>query len=127
MLFAESKADTIGIFSSVLCLVHCLLVPLFIFGGLLNEEWGAHAQWVDYLFILLAIGAVFFASRQSDMYALKVFMWITVSWFSISILLHDVFETALYSSMVASIALVVLHSINFRRHQQQHHAKKATA
>lgn len=127
MLFADNKADTIGILSSVLCVIHCLLLPVFIFGGLLNEEWGTHGHWVDYVFILLAIGAVFFASCQSGSYALKVLMWITVSWFSISILLHHVFEVALYSSMAASVVLVVLHSINFKRHQQRHHANKAAA
>lgn len=127
MFIAESKADTIGILSSVLCLIHCLLLPLFIFGGLLNEEWAAHAPWVDYLFIVLAIGAVFFASRQTNRYVLRLSMWITVGWFAVSILLHDKFDAALFSSMIASVVLVVLHSINFRNHYQQHHARKATA
>lgn len=127
MFFADSKADTIGIFSSILCLIHCLLLPVLILGGLLNEEWSTHSEWVDYLFILLAVGAVFFASRQSHMYVLKVLMWAVVSWFSVSILLHDIFEAALYSSMAASVALVVLHTINFRHHQLVHHSRKATA
>lgn len=127
MLLSDKKADTIGILSSLLCVVHCLMLPVLVLGGLLHEEWALHAEWVDYLFILLAVGAVFFASRQADTYSLKVGMWLTVSWFSLSILLHDMFATALYSSMAASVVLVVLHSINFRQHQQQHQTKKVTA
>lgn len=127
MFLADTKADTIGILSSIFCLIHCLLLPVLVLSGLLNEDWGTHAEWVDYMFIILAVGAVYFASRQSAHYSLKIWMWVGVSWFSLSILLHELFEAALYSSMGASLLLVVLHGINFKHHQQKYHAKKATA
>lgn len=127
MFSADSKADTVGILSSIFCLIHCLLLPVLVLAGLLNEDWSSHAEWVDYLFIILAVGAVYFASRNAEPHSLKILMWVGVSWFSVSILLHELFEAALYSSMGASVLLVILHSINFKHHQQKYHAKKATA
>ncbi|MDF9796005.1 putative membrane protein [Catalinimonas alkaloidigena] len=127
MFLADTKADTIGILGSIFCLIHCLIFPVLVMGGMLNEEWSSHAEWVDFIFIILAISAVFFAARQSKNNTLKGLMWFSVAWFSASILLHETFNLALYSSMAASVVLVVLHSINFKNHQQRFHTKNATA
>lgn len=124
MQLSNHKADSLGIISAVLCLIHCLIIPLMILGGMMNGDWGTHTQWMDYLFILLSTVAVFFAVRQMENLLLKRMMWASTLWFTTSILLHDTFSFALYSSMLASLALVVLHSINFRLHQQQHQTRK---
>jgi len=125
MLFSDRKADTVGIVSSILCVVHCMLLPVLVFAGMLNEEWGAHAEWVDYIFMGLALSAVYYAARNAGLY-LRMALWLTVSWFCASILLHDVYESALYSSMAASIVLVVLHTINFKQHRLLHRTKEVT-
>lgn len=127
MQLTNHKADSLGIISAVLCLIHCLLIPLMILGGMINDDWGAHTQWMDYLFILLSATAVFLAVRQMDNLMMKRLMWAATLWFTFSILLHHTFSFALYSSMLASVALVIMHSLNFWQHQQQHHPRKAAA
>jgi hypothetical protein len=121
------KADSLGIVSSLLCLIHCLLLPVLILAGIISEDLGEHTQWVDYVFILLAASAVFFATRQMANPFLKTSMWIAAAWFALSIMLHELSPIALYSSMLSSVALVVLHTINFRQHHVNHHTEKTTA
>ncbi|MFP4095120.1 MAG: MerC domain-containing protein [Cyclobacteriaceae bacterium] len=112
----DTKADAFGILSSVLCILHCLLLPLMVLGGLVAEEWVAHSQWMDFLFIAFALAAVYFTTRQMPAGLLRSAMWVSVIWFGISVSLHHFTHLALYSSMLASFSLVVLHSINFRQH-----------
>lgn len=127
MQLTNYKADSLGILSAILCLAHCLILPLLILGGITNETWVPHTQWMDFLFILLSAVAVFFAVRQTESNLIKKLMWGATLWFSASVILHDIYVIAIYSSMLASVALLLLHTVNFRHHQLQQHSSNATA
>ncbi len=131
----RSTSDLIGIGSSLLCIVHCLLLPGIIFVGSLSDD--AH-RWesLDYAFILLSGVAVFLSTRGlptrgtptrgtstkgASQRALVVGIWLSWVGFSTSILLHEVYALALYSSLLFSCLLVILHLISYRiKHARTH-------
>lgn len=127
MPLSKIKADTLGIVSALLCLVHCILLPLLIMGGIMSDYWADHTHWMDYLFILLALAAVYFASRSTRESGLRYWMWGSAIWFALSILLHDMYQLAIVSSALASVVLVITHMINFRKHLIHHRLKSTTA
>lgn len=127
MPLSKFKADTLGIVSALLCLIHCLLLPVLVMGGIMSDYWSEHTQWMDFLFIFLAIAAVYFASRNTRQSNLKYWMWGSAFWFAFSILLHDVYQPAVVSSAMASLVLVITHMINFRHHMIHHHRMKSAA
>jgi hypothetical protein len=112
----SKKSDLFGIISSLLCILHCILLPFLVLGGMMAEEWVAHSQWMDVIFIALAFVAVYLTTRRMQNRLIRNAMWFCILWFSVSVLLHHHTHLALYSSLLASGSLVVLHSINFRRH-----------
>jgi hypothetical protein len=62
---SHGKADYIGILGSVLCIIHCLLMPALAFGS----SYASHHEHVgmlslDYFFILINGIAVYYATRN---------------------------------------------------------------
>ena len=110
ILSRRNGADLVGIGSAVLCIAHCLLLPLLLVVGSFSDHWHS----VDYLFILLAGVAVFFSARRLNQTFLRTSLWISWLTFSGAILLHDRYAGALYVSLLASVALALLHLASYR-------------
>lgn len=117
------QADILGMFSAILCIIHCLLVPILLIAGLASGSFSGLWEYLDWLFIALAWTAVYTATRHETNRRLARFMWITVSVFSITLLLHEHWVLALYLSMVSSAVLASLHFIHF---QKKHIASEVT-
>jgi hypothetical protein len=85
---AHGKADYIGVAGSVLCLIHCLVAPAL---ALVPSLSISHSQGagLDYLFIVINGFAVFFATREHQIPALRMFLWASFLLFSISLLFED--------------------------------------
>jgi hypothetical protein len=119
---SASTADLMGISASVLCLIHCLAFPLLIsfgfFFGAMDEHGHEHWHWLDYLFIGMAIIAVFFAAKNAHNYWIKVALWITVLLFSGAVLLHEDYPQMLFVSATLSIVLALIHTINWKNHRK---------
>lgn len=130
------KADFLGMSASVLCMIHCLALPLFISLGFVVKSMDGHAghhhhdhdhghfhihwDWhmLDYVFVALALWAVYQASKQAASRAIKIALWMSVSIFSVAILLHDLNEYMLLVSLFASLGLFITHVINWRSHKK---------
>jgi hypothetical protein len=116
------SADAFGISASLLCMVHCLAFPLVISMGYIfqnpGEQGHIHWHWVDYLFIGLALWAVFHSSKNTQSKGIKIALWIAVSVFSISVLLHDLTSWMVFISVSASMILVIVHIINWKFHRK---------
>lgn len=129
------KADFLGMSASVLCMIHCLALPLFVALGFVVKNMDGHAghdhhhdhghfhfhwDWhlLDYFFIVLALVAVYQASKQAASRAIKLALWMSVSIFSIAILLHDWNQYMLVVSLLASVALFVTHLVNWKTHKK---------
>lgn len=125
---SAQSADFMGISASILCLIHCLAFPVLISLGFIFSPVDNHTHehdhvhfdwhWMDFLFVALAIWAVYNAVKSTQSKSIKIALWIAVSIFSVGVLLHDVFSWMLYISLLASIGLVIIHIINWKYHRK---------
>lgn len=110
ILSRQRGADLLGISSSVLCIVHCLLFPALLVAGNFTAHWHS----VDYMFILVAGVAVFFSARRLVSTFVRIGLWGSWLCFSTAILLHGQYAGALYISLLASLALACFHFVSYR-------------
>lgn len=116
----KSKADAIGIIASSLCLIHCVATPfLFIAKACAVSCCASSAtpywwKWIDYLFIVIAFVAIYYATKNSTKKWVKVALW--VSW---GILLFTIFNESLAIITLPesfiywpAISIVLLHFYN---------------
>lgn len=110
----RKHTDLVGIVSAVLCIVHCLLLPVLVLAGSLSGE--AHRwEWLDYGFIGLATVAVFYATRRLESVFLRRGLWFSLLCFSASIIFHEHHPAALYVSVASSLLLVLFHIGSYRQ------------
>ncbi|AWX45992.1 hypothetical protein HME9304_03024 [Flagellimonas maritima] len=114
----SAQSDTWGSFASSLCLVHCLATP-FLFAAHTGHVQGHHSSpfwwgFLDILFIIISLLAVFWSVRNTSKYWMKFALW--VSWiFLATVILNEKLELVLLAEeiiYVPSLALVVLHLYN---------------
>jgi len=110
---SHSKADYIGILGSVLCIVHCLLVPALAFGTTLSSHHD-HAGLIslDYLFILVNGVAVFFATREHKSVPVRVLLWGALAIFSVSLIFEAKHPVFTYLGYAGSGLLIIGHLLN---------------
>lgn len=109
----RKNSDLIGIGSSVLCIVHCLLLPVLVLFGSLSGDTHRWAG-LDYGFILLATVAVFYSTRRLRSPFLRRGLWLTLLVFSGAIVFHEHHPAALYISVASSLLLVLFHIGSYR-------------
>ncbi len=112
--FSQKHADVLGIISAILCLIHCLFVPVLLVIGSVTEHMGGHWGSLDYLFIVLALLAVINATRYASR-NIAFGMWLSMIVFVAGLLMHHVYAEALIVSTLASVALAVFHIINYKQ------------
>lgn len=111
----RKNSDLFGIVSSSLCLIHCIAFPVFFaFSSLSVGFIDHHVHWLEYIFVLLAIMAVYYSTSKITSKGIKSSMWVSISIFGTAMLMHELSEIFIYISILASIGLVVLHIINYR-------------
>ncbi|GAB3325403.1 hypothetical protein GCM10027299_23470 [Larkinella ripae] len=89
MATSYSKADYIGITGSVLCIIHCLITPILLISSTLLTDHTLRVGFLslDYVFILVNIVAVFFASRRAREPYIKLGLWSFLAVFAGALLL----------------------------------------
>ncbi len=111
---SHSKADFMGIAGSVLCLIHCLITPILAMGGSLS----AHSHTIggvidlDYFFILINGIAVYFATREHRIPALRVFLWGSFLLFAVSLILENHYPAFTLLGYLGSGLLIAGHVYN---------------
>lgn len=120
---SSQSADILGISASLLCMIHCLAFPVMISLGYIfkfsddHDHVHEHWHWMDYFFVILAIWAVYNAAKNTHSKRIKIALWIGVLFFSIAILLHDLNPFMIVISIAASLALLIIHIINWKYHK----------
>ena len=111
---SHGKADYMGIAGSILCLIHCLVTPALALGSSLSVH--SHAVGgvfnFDYLFILVNGIAVYFATREHRIPALRIFLWSSWLLFSVSLLLENSHPFFQIMGYVGSALLIAGHGYN---------------
>ncbi|MDX1907162.1 MAG: MerC domain-containing protein [Bacteroidia bacterium] len=121
-ILPPTAADTLGAGSALLCLVHCIVAPIYLGAGAhlqslepesLTPFW-LHEGW-DFVFLGIGLIAVWFSSRHTHRRSLRYLMWGSYA----ALVMAIVFEAyeGWFSSLVyvASVSLIVSHLLSFRR------------
>ena len=118
----QIRADYIGMFSSGLCLVHCLGLPLFLAFFSVNHT---ESHWVNFIFLFVCIIAVTLSARHQEYLSIKIAFYAFLSLLSIGILLEDWNPWLEVLSYIASLGLILTHasSIHYCRKCQENTSK----
>lgn len=110
----HNKADYVGIFGSILCIIHCLLLPAVSLGSTLSHGHSHQSGLLslDFLFILINAIAVFYATKSHPARGLKLFLWVALGLFSMSILLEGHNSLFVWLGYVGSGLLIIGHFYN---------------
>ncbi|GAB4044304.1 hypothetical protein GCM10028810_10080 [Spirosoma litoris] len=117
----QSRADYLGITGSVLCIIHCLITPILVMTSTLltHDTLRVGFLSLDYVFILVNIGAVWSASRQASA-PIRVALWALLSLFAMGLLLENVNVGFEYVAYAASLGLVITHVANIQQCRTHH-------
>jgi len=116
----QENSDLVGIFSSSLCLIHCLLLPII--ANLLAHSEIGEEGFVDYAFLVLAFIAIWYSIKPHTSNFIKKMLWVAFIILSFGILTEDIFSFSEYLAYFASFSLIFLHYFNFRSCQKCTHA-----
>ncbi|MCB0736424.1 MAG: MerC domain-containing protein [Bacteroidetes bacterium] len=117
--------DRLGILSSVLCLIHCLVVPIGMLFAL-ELEWLHH--WIGWTYVqigFISIGAwaVYHAAKHIDKKWISVCLWAGIGILVLALFAeHHLQELMNYS---AAALLIAAHTVNLFIHSQHHKLVKA--
>ena len=116
----KKYADQIGISGSVLCLIHCTVLPLFgILSAGASSTTHGHTHFFvgdDLFFALVAIVAAYFASKNTQKPILKILFWIFSILFSISLVTSEIYQSfywTIYLAHFCAFGLIVTHAYHF--------------
>ena len=121
--------DQAGIYSAVLCTVHCLIIPaLFLLKFSWTDKAAAYqlpSWWenIDYLFLALSFFAVYHSASHTKTNGIKLSLWLFWGILTIAILFQVSFHWMAY---IASAGLVITHSINIYLMSDNKNSKKST-
>lgn len=111
---SHNKADYIGILGSVLCIVHCIAMPVLALGSSIGHDHHAHIGFLslDYFFILVNAVAVYFATRDHKSLFVKVLLWSALFIFAVSIVFEERNVVFQWLGYLGSALLIGGHLIN---------------
>lgn len=110
----NNKADYIGILGSILCIIHCLLVPVITIGSSLEHMHTHQAGLLslDLLFVVVNGIAVYFATKDHKSLPLRLLLWSALALFSVSILLESRLPVFTWLGYAGSALLIIGHFVN---------------
>lgn len=122
MNLIADRPNRIGIIASTLCLIHCLATPILFIAKLCSTSssicldggepiWW---RWFDYLFLLIALLAVYHSAKVTGQRIIAVLLWFCWS-FLFFVIINEQF--GLLSApheliYIPTISLIILHIYN---------------
>lgn len=111
----KHRYDKIGIISSILCVIHCAIIPILLtIVANMGDPFGAFSFPLHLIFIALAFTAVYFASKNSYSIKIKIALWSFFILFAAGIFLEQFTHIDNSLTLLSSIGLIVTHLINIR-------------
>nr|WP_281349561.1 MerC domain-containing protein [Fulvivirga aurantia] len=120
VVWLRKKSDELGILSSTLCMIHCMITPfLFVVFPASTGQHGGYEWWsfLDLLFLSVSFLAVFRTVRQSAFRWIKVSMIAALSLLTFFILNERLEGIEFPFDMVyfPAFALAILHLVHLRK------------
>jgi hypothetical protein len=133
----SKKSDNVGIISSVLCLIHCLLLPIAISAMSVVNHAHDHAhhhhhdhghgslEALDYVFWVFSLIAVYYSMRQTTLNKVRLAFVLAGLLFTCGILFKEILPFGHAWSYAGSVCLILTHYYNMRycSHCANIHAK----
>ena len=110
---SHGKADYIGILGSVLCTIHCMLVPALAFGStVFSKHTHTGLISLDYFFILVNGVAVYYATRNHKSLPIRLLLWGALIIFSVSLIFEGKSHVFTWLGYAGSGLLIAGHFLN---------------
>ena len=115
-----NKSDTVGVFASGLCMLHCLATPFFFLASACNLSCCSTApiwwQWIDYAFLGISFFAILQSTKTMTKNWVKNGLWI--NWIFLFLVIMNVqlqyVHLAENIKFLPAFTLVFLHTYNMR-------------
>ncbi|OJV54007.1 MAG: hypothetical protein BGO31_11595 [Bacteroidetes bacterium 43-16] len=112
--YKTKNYDLLGMSAALLCLVHCVVLPLLVFIPI----GISHNPYIDLLFLLIGAWSVYKTSKRSKRTSVKYMLWAGLLLITISIAM-DIFLHLHSPLMYVGVAVLVAgHVLNMRTHHQ---------
>lgn len=108
--------DILGISSATICLVHCLVFPLFTILPL----GISHNPFVDLLFATIGLFAIVKIIKKSNLLVSSILI-ISMALIWISVLSEIVLDIHLDLIFIGGIGMIIGHLINYKLHKNSNH------
>lgn len=114
------KPDTIGAFTSGLCLIHCLATPFIFIAQTCSssccESSPAWWQAIDFIFLFISLIIVYKSTNQSTNILIKYALWISWSLISITLINGKIELIPLPNALrnISALSLMIFHLYNQR-------------
>ena len=117
MKVLHNNSDTIGVFTSLVCSIHCFATPILFVAqsGLISSN--IQPLWwesINYIFIVLSFIAVYYSAKNTSENIMKPILW--VCWlFFVSVILNEMIELTRIPelfSYVSAFSLAFVHVYN---------------
>ncbi len=109
----SKSLDYIGISTATLCLVHCLVFPLFAIIPL----GVSHNHWIDLLFALIGLFAVVKILKTNVQKHIKLILLISISFILLSIIYTIITHKHSVVMYLGGIGMIIGHLLNFKNHK----------
>lgn len=117
---SHTGSDRLGIASAVLCMIHCMVVPL---AFVLKVWWSGHTAYVlptwwgliDYFFLVISFVAVYHSAGHALSKMVKRSFWFFWGVLTVAILFENYIHWLAY---FASAGLIATHLVNLRMQQR---------
>ncbi|WP_425595548.1 MerC domain-containing protein [Saccharicrinis aurantiacus] len=112
------SADSIGIASSTLCLIHCITTPFIFIAQACTSSCCATAPiwWkvVDFIFLAISFIAVYFSAKSSSKNWISISLYLLFGMISLLIINEHLifFDVAIFPLYIAASLLAGLHFYN---------------
>jgi hypothetical protein len=106
----RSFSDFVGIFSSSVCIVHCVATPLLITIGANFLTY----SWLKYVFIIIAFLAIYKATIESSFFKITLLLWASFWVLLFSLFFEKVYPVFKYSGSISSLVIIAGHVLNIR-------------
>ena len=119
MKLVLNNSDTIGIFTSLICSIHCFATPILFVAQSGFASADIQPIWwesINYLFIVFSFAAVYYSVRNTSKKIMKPMLWICWLFFT-TIILNEIIgivEILELFSYVSAFSLAFAHTYNLR-------------
>lgn len=117
--------DKIGVISSALCMIHCIITPFVFLAKVCSISCCSDAplwwQIIDYLFLGISFLAVYYSTKDKSLDWLKISFWTTWFILLITIVNHtlEIIYLNPYLIYIPAFFIIILHLYNMYFHKCQ--------